>query len=399
MVKQTCLVLIGATGALFVLSAAAAPQPLDTAEMDRITAAGSTNPAPNGGAIVGNGSSATLESRGEVIIDEAAQNEVRAMNFVNSSESTVANGVNVFDSRDAEAAALEGAQFDLSQSNIITQDQRRLSSLPSYERGANTETIRTNAGSASRSSATSLLDEVVDLERTFTSDAVTTEGSFSNSSAPTLRIDLDGDIVLGGSDPIFDADGTYTAEFNAPSTGNSAGLVFNGGVDFDVDGGDISIDTGDLGVLVDINLPELGLEFDAMGCLAVNGSCTIDGTRTTTSDEISDHSTLYTLEESSSSDKTWDRTFHEVVNAAFELRDAQAEYIVVDESAIDVSAAYLVNLSGGAQSGLRAMNLVNAAGSAVANGVNVASHRTGTLEVSGGPLYSLNQSNVINHSR
>lgn len=150
---------------------------------------------------------------------------------------------------------------------------------------------------------------------------------------------------------------------------------------------------------MDINLPELGLEFDAMGCLAVNGSCTIDGTRTTTSDEISDHSTLYTLEESSSSDKTWDRTFHEVVNAAFELRDAQAEYIVVDESAIDVSAAYLVNLSGGAQSGLRAMNLVNAAGSAVANGVNVASHRTGTLEVSGGPLYSLNQSNVINHSR
>ena len=107
---------------------------------------------------------------------------------------------------------------------------------------------------------------------------------------------------------------------------------------------------------------------------------------------------LYTSEESTTSAQSWDNSYHEVVNAPFELHDAQAEYIVVDESQIDVTASYLVQLSGGAQSGLRAMNAVNAAGSAVANGVNVARSGGGALELSG-PTYELNQVNHISHSR
>lgn len=176
-------------------------------------------------------------------------------------------------------------------------------------------------------------------------------------------------------------------------------MLFNGELNYNVDGGDILIDTGDVGVVVDIALPELDLEFDAMGCVAVNGNCSIDGTRTESTDVISDHSTYYALEETSSESSAWDHTSQKTVAAAFELQDAQAEYIVVDESEIDVSTAYLVSLSGGAQSGLRALNAVNGAGSAVANGVNVATFRSGTLNVAGVPSYDLAQVNEITHSR
>lgn len=373
---------------------------LDIDQLDQLTA-GSANarPAPNGGAIVGNGSSATLNSTGEVNISDGAHNDVRALNFVNSSESTVANGVNVFDSRVTDNAQLDGAQFDVTQENLVTQDQRRLASLPSYKRGANTETLTTGTQSSTLNASSSIYDQVTDLERTTVTDAVTTSGGFDRSSAPTLRVDFDGKVTVGAGDPVFDADANYGAEFNVPSASNSAGLVFNGGVDFGVDGGDFTLDTGDLGIIATLNLPELDLNFDAMGCLAVNGSCTIDGTQAQSDETVSDHSTLYTSESSESATSSSSSSTHTIVNAPFRLQDAQAEYIVVDESNIDVSATYLVQLSGNAQSGLRAMNAVNASGSAVANGVNVAAHRTGNLETNGGLPYNLSQTNVINHSR
>ena len=85
----------------------------------------------------------------------------------------------------------------------------------------------------------------------------------------------------------------------------------------------------------------------------------------------------------------------ENVRSPFEIEDAQAEYIVVDDSKIDVETNYGITLAGSAQSNLRALNAVNAAGSAVANGVNIS--RTPT--VTGGQVMALSQQNVIRHSR
>ena len=387
-----------ACGAAFTLMSGASlagPSVLASADLDRITASGS-NPAPNGGAIIGNGSSASLSSTGEVLIGDGAQSETRALNMVNSSESTVANGVNVFDGRISGSATFDGAEFDVAQRNTVEQDQRRLSSLPSYERGANTHLATTDTGSTTSDSSLSVHDQVTDLERLVTGDHIATAGGFEKSSSPTVMIDLSGDLRVGD---LIDGEGRYLAEFNMPSASNSVGVVFNGGIDWNIDAGEISVDTGELGLLVNVDLPEMNLDIDAMGCVAVNGSCTIDGARTQTFDQVSDHSTLYTLDESSSSEHSWDRATTKSVQAPFELRDAQAEYVVVDDSSIDVTATHLVNLSGGAQSGLRAMNVVNAAGSAVANGVNVATSRSGELAVQGGPLYQLSQINEISHSR
>ena len=395
--KPVVVSLSAAISALIAVPAFAEPVPLSLAELDSITAGTEgASPAPNGGAIVGNGSSAVLVSTGEVIISDGAQTDARALNLVNSSESTVANGVNIFDGRADASAAIDGAQYNIDQGNFVVQDQRRLSSLPSYERGANTETLTTDAGAASSASTTSLTDNVIDLERNTVIDEVTTVGSYDRGSAPTLRVDASGNLTIGTD---FQLNGAYGAEFNMPSAANSFGATFNGELEYGVDGGDIVLDTGDLGVVVTLNLPELDINLDAMGCFAVNGNCTIDGTRVESTDDISDHSTIYLLDESSSSDSTWDRSSHEIVAAPFELHDAQAEYIVVDESQIDVSAGYLVALSGDAQSALRALNAINASGSAVANGVNVATHSTGDLNLGGSPAYNLSQVNHINHSR
>ena len=147
--------------ALFLSTASvsvfASPAELNRHDLAKVTA-GYGQPAPNGGAIIGNGSTAKLVSSGEVSISDGAQTDVKALNLVNSSESTVANGVNVFDGRITEQAELGGVRFDIEQRNTVTQDQRRLASLHEYERGANTETThaqnseRRQGSSAARSS-------------------------------------------------------------------------------------------------------------------------------------------------------------------------------------------------------------------------------------------------------
>ena len=383
--------------AIASFSVSAGPAPLSLAELDSITAGNwneGSNPAPNGGAIVGNGSRAVLESTGEVSLADGAQTDARALNLVNSSESTVANGVNIFDGRTDGGAAVDGVAYDIRQRNVVEQDQRRLSSLPGYERGANTETVTADAGSSSSASSSSVYDSVIDLERTTTLDEATTIGGFENSGSPTLLIEANGELEIG---EFYSLNGDYRAEFNMPSEGNSLGGTFNGELEFGLAAGEVVVDTE--GVDVTVTLPSLDFNFDAMGCIAVNGSCTIDGTRTESTEELSDHSTLYTEESSSESSESWDRSSQETVAAAFELHNAQAEYIVVDDSEIDVTAGYLVALSGEAQSALRALNAVNASGSAVANGVNLALHRSGELEIGGSPVYSLSQVNHITHSR
>ena len=394
------ITLVGAAGSAF-----GEPSELGLAELERITAAGyeesSSGPAPNGGAIVGNGSLAVIDSIGEVILDGEAQANADTLNMVNSSESAVANGVNVFDSSAAGDAALAGTIFDIEQLNVVVQDQRRLSSLPRYERGANIENTFVEIGDSQGESSRTAFDQVVNLEQTIVLDEALTDGSFEKSGGPTLRIDANAELVIDNESPFgtpeFDLNGELLVEFRMPSAGNSVGVVFNGEIDFVIDGGNVFIDT-EAGVSVEVDLPDLLIGFDAMGCVAVNGDCSINGSREESTTVTSDHSTLFTLDQSETHTDMHDNSGAESVQAAFMLNDAQAEYIVVDESTIDVSAVYLVSLAGSAQSNLQAMNVVNAAGSAVANGINISRHTAGTVSLEG-QKYNISQINNIRHSR
>ena len=77
------------------------------------------------------------------------------------------------------------------------------------------------------------------------------------------------------------------------------------------------------------------------------------------------------------------------VEGAVNLADADATNIAVDGSTINSSSNYSVTLAGSAESNAKALNIVNAAGGMVANGVNVA-HSANMNAIP-----TLNQTNTI----
>jgi hypothetical protein len=144
-----------------------------------------------------------------------------------------------------------------------------------------------------------------------------------------------------------------------------------------------------------IVLPELTLEVNGSGCAVAMGSCNAEGTADLTTAEIVDQSAMDTEVSSSIGDSEFTENVTETYRSPFDLSNAQAEYIVVDDSSLSVDTSFNLKMSGSAQSNVQAMNVVNAVGSAVADGINIA--RTGNL--SNGGAMALQQTNVISHSR
>lgn len=376
---------LGSAAALVLISAAAhgGPSALSLDDMDRITAGSAAQLSASGGAIVGNDSSATLTSSGDVSLDDAAQSNARAMNMVNAAESTVANGVNVFDGRSANGADLgEGTQFNVTQENQISQEQRRVASVPFYERSeANVDRILDESGSASSSLDLSRMDQITDLHTQTQS-----RSNESTGSVDALSTILGQQVQAGRG---LSGAGELEVDFVA------------GRFDLTVGGG-VTVGSAEFDgeVTIGLELPQFNVQLQGAGCAVQNGSCEATGSFEELIEEVRDNSTLFTLEETSSAEETFSSSLDERIRAPFTLENAQAEYIVVDDSDLSVVSSYIVALTGGAQADVRGMNIVNAAGSAVANGVNVARQDAGSLNIGGGgPVLNLTQSNVINHSR
>jgi len=370
--------------AMMAAAAQAGPAAMDIEQMDAITAGNAEHVAASGGAIVGNDSSATITSSGEVDLSDGVQAEARALNLVNAAESTVANGVNVFDGNIDESAEFGlGTEFNVTQRNEISQEQRRVASVPFYERSeANVDRATTDSGSASSSMSLSKVDDVTDVTSSSTTKSNTSEGSIRALST------LLGQNVQAGRG--ISGAGELDVHFDGGSVDFSVagGVSLGGGVDLN----------GEIGLAIE--LPEFSIAMQGAGCAVQNGSCSASGTFSETEEELRDLSTFHSLEKSRSSSSEWDRTLEETIRAPFTLEDAQAEYVVVDDSELTVQSAYMVALAGGAQANMRAMNVVNAAGSAVANGVNVARQNSANLAISGdAPFLNLTQTNIINHSR
>jgi hypothetical protein len=125
------------------------------------------------------------------------------------------------------------------------------------------------------------------------------------------------------------------------------------------------------------------------------GSCDAGGTSDLVTNETIDNSLIDTEVSSSVGDSEFTEKMTDTYRSPFELDNAQAEYIVVDDSSLTVNTTFNLVLSGSAQSNANGMNIVNATGSAVADGVNVAR----TSQLTDGGAMSLQQTNVISHSR
>lgn len=361
---------------LYGTTAAADPAPLTDAMLDQVTAGGvHSSLQGSGGAIVGNNSEARLILTGTLDLSDGAQADANALNLVNSSESTVANGVNVWDGKLPESAVSGvSGTFEVEQANIVQQEQRRVALLPTYERtGANTSSAWTEDSSSTSASTLDRSTETRAIESSASTRGLTSSGSVDTQTTVV------GQTIQGGR-----------------------GLAGAGDLQVDFDGGDIEFiaNAGVGGVLegelqLTIGLPEFNIAFNGGGCAVQMGSCTGEGSLDETSETLTDNSVIETEVSSEDSSETFVGSGTEEVRSPFYLADAQAEYIVIDDSKLDVESNYGITLAGTAQSKLRALNAVNAAGSAVANAVNVS--RTPSL-VSTASL-SLVQKNVISHSR
>ncbi len=365
-----------------VIGAQAQPGALSLEELDRLTAGSAASLTASGGAIVGNDSSANITSSGSVSLEDEVQSGARGLNLVNSAESTVANGVNVFDGRaDGAVDFNQGTTFNVDQHNEIIQEQRRVASVPYYRRSeANVDLESADIGSSYSQSSVTDTNLVTDIESS--SSALSNESSGSVDALSTIL----GQQIQAGRG--ISGAGDLDVDFVAGHLDIQAG----GGVTF----GDVEF-SGDVSVFLE--LPQLKVQFQGAGCAVQNGSCEATGSFSDISEELVDKSTAVSHSSSQTSEETWDSYVNEQVRAPFTLLNAQAEYIVVDSSELNVDSTYVVALSGSAQSDLRGMNAVNAAGSAVANGVNVSTQRSASLNAAGGPVLNLTQSNVINHSR
>jgi hypothetical protein len=387
----------------------AAPVTLDDSILDRITAGTETSSAGgSGGAIIGNSSEASINQTGGIELEGEVQSGASGLNIVNSAESTVANGINVWDINSNDAS-VDSGEMMVDQSNTINQEQRRSASMPNYSRPeANTfvEVIRT--GSEVHNDSLDRNNNIVDLQ-TLTS---------STSSTSTAWVDT---TIKGGANVGDDTQPRGNIDTNVGKGGAGAGVL-----DIKVDGGEAQIglavggtvlaapdvitptsDTpnesyggmavggSDLSLYGRLILPEIEISFNGAGCGVAMGSCGAGGTANDESTNTMDNSVMDTETVSSVGNSEFTDNLTETFRSPFEMNNAQAEYIVVDDSSLTVTTSFTLALAGSAQSNIRGMNVVNATGSAVADGVNIA--RTSGLS-SGGAMV-LQQSNVITHSR
>jgi hypothetical protein len=361
---------------LYGAVALANPVPLPDDALDRVTAGSTDEPLQgSGGAIVGNNSEARLVLTGTLDLDGEAQSGANALNLVNSSESTVANGVNVWDGKLPEGATPgTNGQFEVAQENIVHQEQRRVALLPSYERGGANRSSTWQEDSSSTTATTS---------------AARTEQTAVDTSASTRDLDFSGAVdthssilgqeIKGGKG--FAAAGDVSIDFEA------------GSLHFNAEAGADQVLSGEIDLV--LTFPRFTIDVTGAGCAVALGSCNADGTMVETEETLSDNSLLETSESTSATTETFVGSGTKDVRSPFSLSDAQAEYIVVDDSSLEVEANYGITLAGSAQSNVRALNAVNAAGSAVANAVNIS--RTPSLTATAS--MSLVQSNIIGHSR
>ncbi len=379
------------------------PVSLDDMVLNQVTAGAENNILEgSGGAVVGNSSTASIHSVGSVSVEGEAQSNAQSLNLVNSSESTVANGLNIWDGQILGGATFEAdnadSNFMVNQTNEINQEQRRSAAVPEYARPeANTIEQLERTGSTSTQVNLDQTDTVTDL---VTSDY--TQSTTSNGTVDTiivLQAGPDTEASVHGGKGLSVA-GQLEAEFDAGEI--EVGLSIGSGIAVNADAGAIDVGVNaetEVAVYGRIELPEFSVDVSGAGCAVMQGSCTSSGSTTETTIDVTDNSTASHVVSTEQGNSEYTESAITEYRSPFSLHNAQAEYIVVDDSSIDVSSEFSLVLSGSAQSNARAVNIVNSSGSAVANGVNISRTNAGDVSVQGGNIITLTQNNVISHSR
>jgi hypothetical protein len=317
-------------------SATEKPERLTDHHLAAITA-GDTEVAAGGGVVVGNSSTAQLRLSNLVELQGSAQQDGRGLQLVNAAQSDIGNGHNVWDASSAERAS--PAEFILGQTNFALQDQRASSRVDEWKlAGPNVREVFTQNRSIT------FQGEVLTgftLERT-----VVVDGNVEEASQITIP---------GGAG--FSAAGTFAIEFGAGSVGISSLITATTVTTTETCFNFIFVEfcrSGESTTTLSETVAG-STSFEGFSMQVTNGSACFVATGTCSA------------EASVSNSLSGERT----VLLPGRMKGAEAEYIAMSDSHLDLQKDSAVLLVSTAQQNVRALNGINAASSAVSSGVNV----------------------------
>jgi hypothetical protein len=409
MAERRTNILIGAvllTGCLafFAPHAHAEPVTLDDGVLDRVTAGETTE---GGGVIIGNSSDAVANRTTGLDLSGEAQQGARGLNLVNSAESAVANTVNIWDGSAVTITIEDGDTkpvLEVNQINQITQEQNQSATMSGYLRSeadqaeASNRFVSENNSSdiVNSNNTTALFEEIRHTKRTDYSEVDT-----------SLKFKIDDNMYFEGN---FGQGVAASGEVKAKYDGGEAEIVLGVNAGFDADVGfhhdglfqtsldfeaGIGVDAG-LTLTTKIELPELKIKFSGAGYGVVLGSCKAYGNSEETIITATDNSTLDIQDLHETGQNSYIEVQTSIHRSPFELKSAKAEYIVIDDSSLELDSDVTLELSDSAQKDIEGMNIVNAIGSNVANAVNVS---RATKFKSRRATLVLNQFNIVFHGR
>lgn len=398
------------SGLLFYVQAShSAPVILIDSDMAQVTAG---NYNDGGGVIIGNKSEGIVKNKTGLDISGEAQQSANGLNLVNSIDSAIANTINIWDGRVVTITVEDGALkpvLEINQVNQITQKKNRTATISGYSKpeAEFTET-------AKRSSSENYLSKIVDSHNTINLfEEIHQSQTISSTNVNTLtkfnlgdKFSFEGNLgqgvaVAGHADITFDGGSVELALSAGAGISVSAGIG-QGDSDLTVLGvnlGETEASAGigisaNIALITRVDLPKVNIVIDGAGCGVVMGSCSASSELREFTATRTDNSTLDIVENHQAGQSVFSEEHVQSYRSSFGIESAKAEYIIVDDSSLDLDSVISLELTDTVQKDVKGMNIVNAIGSNVANSTNVSrasqfkSHRSTLV---------LNQFNTVIH--
>lgn len=389
---------------LMVRPAYTAPVVLEDKVMEQVTAG---NTKKGGGVVIGKSSDTIANSTTGLNLSGEAQQKAKGLNLVNTTGSAIANTVNIW-AGNVVSINVENNDIkpvlEVNQINQVTQNQVKTATLSGYLRSeSDTTEVNNKFGSENHFIKLTNIKDVVDRSK----EIIYTETTSDSLVDTKLILDLDDNLYIEGHLGQGVASSGYVkATFEGGSAEFALGV--NASIEASASIGvtgilgtsatltaDASAEAG-LAFITRIELPTMELELNGSGCGVILGSCEASGTSKKVVISSTDNSTLDVVENHQSGQSVFSEEHIQVYRSPFELKSAKAEYIIVDDSSLELISDVSLELSDSAQKEIEAMNIVNAINSNVANSTNIS--RASEFKSSRSTLV-LNQFNIVHHGQ
>lgn len=212
---------------------------------------------------------------------------------------------------------------------------------------------------------------------------------FAVAGAGSISV-VPGHVTLGAELTLDLPDPSFSFDFTIPGIGEIG--------PWSVDGPNIGIEIPAISVSHNFIDQDVGVaysaSFDGALCIALETSNCASSSRQTEHQESRAEAELYQVTATSYSHSTGSRHEELDVHVGATLSNAEAELIAMSQGSAHIDSLNSVALSDSAQSGLQALNAVNAADAIIGNALNVSAVRPTSI-TSGNVAGSLGQSNVF----